>query len=219
MLDNNKKYIEFVKQLLNDPSPDIKLEGLYVVECLINRELSDTARSFIYEMLDLLDYERWGIKKKSLDLLSDLEFGGEEITEDIVCKIIKVLKYTDEDFKMYLLRLLDQLPPSKKYWREVLDILNEFKDSNDPYTAEIAKSIIKKYSGEAVGDIVYEIIKVSKYADDDFKIYLLKLLDQLPPSKKYCKEVLDVLNELKDSSNPHIAEIAKNIIKKYGPPT
>ncbi|AEF97113.1 HEAT repeat domain-containing protein [Methanotorris igneus] len=148
--ENNKKYIALVKKLLEDPNPDIKLEGLYVIECLINREYSDMACSFIYEMLGALGDEKWEVKKKSLDLILSLDINDEEIVDNIVYKIIKLLKLkdTEEDFKIYLLRLLNQLPTSKKYCKEVLDVLSEFKESHDPYIAEIAKSIIKKYSKE-----------------------------------------------------------------------
>ncbi|AEF97042.1 hypothetical protein [Methanotorris igneus] len=68
----------------------------------------------------------------------------DEDIDSIICKCIDALKKCENDFVMYILRLLNQLSPSKKYAEDVINVLDKFVDNYD--FEDIISNILEKYN-------------------------------------------------------------------------
>ncbi|EHP85969.1 hypothetical protein [Methanotorris formicicus] len=141
-------YIPTIKKFLNDTHPTIKMEMLNVVEHLLNLGY-EGVNTLLPELLNLIDDEKWAVKRRLISIIPKLTIKDEDI-DNIICKCIDALEKCENDFVMYILRLLNQLPPSKRYAEDVVNTLNKFIDNCD--FDDITNSILEKYNNIIKGE-------------------------------------------------------------------
>ncbi|AEF96108.1 hypothetical protein [Methanotorris igneus] len=139
-----EKCINFLKNLLKELYTGAKIGLLDILEDALDRGYFELVYNFLPEILKLLSHNMWEIKYRALKLIMALNIKKGDV-DDVVLDILKSFENTDEDFKLYLLRALRDLPTSKKHKEKVIDLLKGLEIPNE-YIKTIIKEIYEEYS-------------------------------------------------------------------------
>ncbi|EHP84866.1 hypothetical protein [Methanotorris formicicus] len=141
-----EKCINFLKKILKEPYPEVKIELLDILEDALNEGYYELVYKFLPELSELLNYRMWEVKSRALKLIIALNVEKEDV-DDVVVNILKSFESPDEDFRLYLLRALKNLPTSRKHGEKVIGLLEELKPPGG-YLKSIVNDTLRKYRGD-----------------------------------------------------------------------
>ncbi|EHP85188.1 hypothetical protein [Methanotorris formicicus] len=144
------KCADFIDSIFKKPYSGIKLELLDMFINALDEDKCDKITQYLPELSKLLNHRMWDVKSRALKVITSMDIAENEV-DDVVMNILKNYKYSDEDFRLRLLRALRDLPISKKHFDEVIKML-EGIETSDEYTRDIIKNILDKYKNAKSDD-------------------------------------------------------------------
>ncbi|WP_459201485.1 hypothetical protein [Methanococcus sp. CF] len=147
MAENLEEYLPLVSKLLDENTPQIQVESLETLANMVKLNVKCTEYPEIHEkVLKLISNDKkWIIFKKALEVIYSCNFeDDEEMLENVSKQILKYLKTSNDDSKLFLIKFfkikgIDKIPDY------LFEELKEFKNSPNPYvSSEIAELIQKR---------------------------------------------------------------------------